>query len=316
MDILSDVLRTIRLKGALFLNAEFGEPWCVNAPRGADFAPVLCPGAPSLAILHIVLEGRCRIRLADGTELALRAGDAAVLPNGDAHLIGSGIGFAPVALDDVVRVNLPELRRIRYGGPGASCVLVCGWFALERESRHPLVDALPPLFHCALAGRPAWAWLGASLHFAIDEAVAATPGSAAIATKVAESLFFETLRGYADSGAPGAAGWLAGLKDSAVAQCLALMHRDPARSWSVESLAAQTHVSRSVLAEKFVQAVGMPPMQYLKKWRLATAARILSSERISVLRAAGAVGYESEASFSRAFKAQYGVAPGSWRDGN
>ena len=239
MDVLSDVLQMIRLEGALFLNAEFREPWCVNAPRGSDFAPILCPGAPELAIVHLVLEGRCWIRLPGGEAVALEAGDVATLPRGDAE----------------------------PGRPAA---------------------ASPSTYRIANA----------------------------VAAKVAESLFVEALRAYIDESGDRKDGWLAGLRDPQVGRCLALMHARPAATWSVESLAQEVHMSRSALAERFNELVGEPPMQYLKQWRLATAARLLCNERSSLQRVAEAVGYESEASFSRAFKAQYGVAPGLWRSGS
>jgi AraC-like DNA-binding protein len=315
MDVLSDVLQMIRLEGTLFLNGEFHEPWCVNAPRGSDFAPVLCPGAQDLAILHMVLEGRCWIQLHGGEAMALEAGDVVVMPHGDAHLIGSGLRHAPVDLDHVVRVKLPELSRIRYGGEGDRTVVVCGWFAYERKVPHPLVATLPRIFRSAVGRRPSGPWIEQSIRYVMGEAASGRPGSSAVAAKVAEALFVEALRGYIESLPPQQSGWLAGLRDPQVGRCLALMHSQPAKAWSVETLAQEVHMSRSVLAERFNELVGMPPMQYLKRWRLATAARLLCNERSSLIRVAEAVGYESEASFSRAFKSEYGVSPGLWRSG-
>lgn len=136
-----------------------------------------------------------------------------------------------------------------------------------------------------------------------------------MATKVAESLFVETLRGYIESLPPGHLGWLAGLRDAQVGKCLSLMHSQPAKDWSVEKLAEEVHVSRSVLAQRFNEVVGMPPIQYLIRWRLAMSARLLRGGRIGLGRVIEAVGYESEASFSRAFKKEFGVSPGQWRSG-
>jgi len=315
MDVLSDVLQMIRLEGALFLNGEFHEPWCVSAPRGSDFASILCPRAENLAILHMVLEGRCWIQLHDGEAMALEAGDAVVMPHGDSHLIGSGLRHAAIDLDHVVQVKLPELNLIRYGGEGDRTVVVCGWFAYERGASNPLAAALPRIFRSQVGQRPSGAWIEQSIRFALSEAASGQPGSSAVAAKVAESLFVEALRGYLESVSPLQSGWLAGLRDPQVGRCLALMHAQPARAWSIEALAQEVHMSRSVLAERFNELVGMPPMQYLKRWRLAVAARLLCNERSSIIRVAEAVGYESEASFSRAFKIEYGAAPGLWRSG-
>lgn len=315
MDVLSDVLHTIRLQGAIFLNTECHEPWCVDVPQGSELARLLKPGARSLAICHTVLEGRCWVQLPDGEAVALHAGDVATIPHGDSHIIGSGLHHAPVSIDHVVRIKAPQLSPIRYGGEGDRTVLMCGWFAYEQDIPNPLIEALPRLFRSAIGQRPCGPWIEQSLKYAVGEAATGEPGSGAVATKVAESLFVESLRSYIDSLPPRHSGWLAGLRDPQIGKCLSLMHDQPAKDWSVETLAAEVHVSRSVLAQRFSELVGLPPIQYLIRWRLAIAARLLRSERISVSRVTEAIGYESEASFSRAFKKEFGVAPGQWRNG-
>jgi AraC family transcriptional regulator, alkane utilization regulator len=315
MDVLSDVLQTIHLEGALFLNTECHEPWCMNVPKGSDMARLLRPGASMVVICHTVLEGRCWIQVAGGEPLPLYAGDVVAMPHGDAHLIGSGLQYAPVSINDEVRVKAPELKPMRYGGEGDRTLLVCGWFAFERDVPNPLISLLPRVIRSAVGQRPAGPWLEQSIRYALGEAASAQPGSSAVATKIAESLFVETLRAYIESLPPGQAGWLSGLKDLQVGKCLELLHSQPARDWSVESLAQEIHVSRSVLAQRFTDFVGVPPIQYLKRWRLAMAARLLRSERGHIGRVIDAIGYESEAAFSRAFKKEYGVSPGQWRRG-
>jgi AraC-like DNA-binding protein len=204
---------------------------------------------------------------------------------------------------------------VRYGGSGEGAVLACGWCAYESDVANPLLGALPRLFRASIGARAGGAWIAQSIRYALEQGAARQPGSHAMAAKVAESLFVETLRTYMDGLPTLQTGWLAGLRDPHIGRCLAAMHEQPARAWSVDMLANEVHVSRSVLAERFTELVGIPPMQYLKRWRLATAARMLDAERTSVQQVAGAVGYESEASFSRAFKGEYGVAPGAWRSG-
>lgn len=314
MDALSEVLRLIRLRGALFLHGEFQEPWCVMAPEALQMAPVLCPGADRLAIVHAVLAGRCWIRMPDGDPVELIAGDVATLPGGHAHLIGSGLRHAPVDLQHVVAIDIPSVAPVRYGGNGDSTVLVCGWFAYEGDVPNPLLAGLPALFRSAVGGRPCGPWLEHSLRYALSEAAARRPGSSAVAARVAESLFVEAVRSYVESLPPQHGGWLAGLRDPLLGRCLALMHERPGHDWSVEALARAVHVSRSVLAERFTSAIGVSPMQYLKRWRLALAARMLGDGSAQLVQVAAAVGYESQASFTRAFKSAYGMAPGRWRN--
>lgn len=315
MDVLSDVLQTVRLEGALFLNTECHEPWCMNVPKGSDIAKLLNPDAASVTICHALLEGRCWIQAEGGEQVELRAGDVVALPHGDAHMIGSGLHHAPVHIDDAVQVKAPELKPLRYGGDGDRCLLVCGWFAFDKDVPNPIVQVLPRVFHASVGQRPAGPWLQHSIRYALAEAAAGQPGADAVATRVAESLFVEMLRAYVESLPPSHPGWLAGLRDPQVGKCLALMHARPGHDWSVESLADEIHVSRSVLAQRFNDFVGVPPMQYLKRWRLATAARLLRNGRVNIGRIIDQVGYESEAAFSRAFKKEYGVAPGQWRSG-
>jgi AraC-like DNA-binding protein len=312
MDVLSDALRAVRLEGALFLNGEFRAPWCVNVPEGADIARVLKPGAPRLAICHLVLEGGCWIRMEGQAPVALAAGEMVTLPHGDAHLIGSGLHHAAVDLAHVVSPRIPELARVRYGGDGERTVVVCGWFAYEGDFAAPLTSHLPRMFSTALRTRPAGGWIEQSVKFVLEEA-GRNPGSELVASKVAEVLFTEALRGYLESMPQTDPGWLSGLRDPQVGRCLALMHEDPARPWTVEALAQEAHTSRSVLAERFTDMVGMPPMQYLTHWRMVLAARMLRDQRGSLGQVARDVGYESEAAFNRAFKRAFGAPPGLWR---
>jgi AraC-like DNA-binding protein len=313
MDVLSDVLRTIRLEGALFLNAEMHAPWCFQVPKGAVMAQLLKPGAPQMAICHLVLEGQCWAQVQGGEPIRLGAGEVVAIPHGDSHLVGSGLQHAAVDIDHVVRPRVPELDRIRYGGDGERTVLVCGWFAYEGDLPNPIMANLPRLFSTPIRSRAAGPWIEQSVNFVLGDAASHTPGSNMVASKVAEVLFAEALRGYIESMPADHAGWLSGLRDPHVGRCLALMHESPARAWTVEDLAQAVHASRSVLAERFTELVGVPPMQYLTRWRMIIAAGLLRNEQANLARIAGDVGYESEAAFNRAFKREYGISPGVWR---
>lgn len=313
MDVLSDVLRVIRLKGALFLNGEFHEPWCVAAPSGADLARVLSPAYEHMAICHLIVEGRCWAQLHGGEAVVLEAGDVVAMPHGDAHLLGSGICFTPMAVSDAVELKLPELASIRYGGDGATTLVVCGWFAYERDIAIPVMADLPRLFRTNIRKRPSGTWLENSIRYALAEATSGRAGCDAVADKLAEVLFVEALRGYVETLPDQQTGWLAGLRDPLVGRSIALLHERPTNNWTVTSLAHEVNASRTVLADRFVALIGVPPMRYLAQWRIALAAHLLRSGRLSLTRIAEQIGYESEAAFSRAFKREYGAAPGAWR---
>jgi AraC-like DNA-binding protein len=313
MDVLSDVLRIIRLKGALFLNAEFHEPWCVAAPSGADLARILSPVHEHMAICHLIVEGRCWAQLPGEEPLAVEAGDVLALPHGNAHRVGSGIQHAPPTSSDAVEVKLPQLLCTRYGGDGAVTAVVCGWFAYDRHVASAMMAALPRIFRTSIRRRPSGAWLERSIRYAVDQATLGQPGSEVVTDKLAEVLFVEALRGYIEALPERQTGWLAGLRDPLVGRSIALLHERPADPWTVASLAHAVNASRTVLAERFVALTGIPPMQYLTQWRISLGAHMLRSGRLSLVRVAEQVGYESEAAFSRAFKRSYGVPPGAWR---
>jgi AraC-like DNA-binding protein len=292
MDVLSDVLRTIRLEGALFLNGDMRAPWCFNVPKGSDMAQVLKPGAPRLAICHLVLQGQCWAQLQGAEPIRVNAGEVIAVPHGDPHVLGSHLRHAAVDVEHVVRPQVPAVQRIRYGGDGDRTVLVCSWLTYEGDAPNPVMSNLPGLFITALRSRPAGPWIEQS---------------------VAELLFAEVVRGYIESMPANNPGWLAGLRDPHVGRCLALMHGEPARAWTVEALAQESHISRSVLADRFTELVGAPPMHYLAHWRMILAAGMLRRDQVNLARIAEGVGYESEAAFNRAFKREYGVSPGVWR---
>lgn len=313
MDVLSDVLRTIRLEGALFLNGDMRAPWCFNVPKSADLAQVLKPGAPRLAICHLVLQGQCWAQLHGAEPIRVNAGEVIAVPHGDPHVLGSHLRHAAVDVEHVVRPQVPAVQRIRYGGDGDRTVLVCSWLTYEGDAPNPVMSNLPGLFITALRSRPAGPWIEQSVNFVLGDAAARAPGSELLVAKVAELLFAEVVRGYIESMPANNPGWLAGLRDPHVGRCLALMHGEPARAWTVEALAQESHISRSVLADRFTELVGAPPMHYLAHWRMILAAGMLRRDQVNLARIAEGVGYESEAAFNRAFKREYGVSPGVWR---
>lgn len=313
MDVLSDVLRVTRLKGSLFINAEFREPWCVKAPSAADLAPILSPTSERIWICHLIAEGRCWAQIPGSDAVALDAGDVVVVPHGDAHILGSGIDHTPFAVRDAVNVKVPSLDKLHYGGHGAATLVVCGWFGYERHFTNPALTMLPRLFRTSIRQRPSGNWLENSIRYALGETASGRAGSDAVVDKLAEVLFVEALRGYVESLPDNQTGWLAGLRDPLVGRCIALLHEKPADAWTVASLAQAVYVSRTVLAERFAGLVGIPPMQYLTQWRMTLAAHLLSTGHLSLTRIGEEIGYDSEAAFSRAFKREYGTSPGVWR---
>ena len=317
MDALSDVLNLVRLEGAVYLNAEFTAPWCIRGELGLASVRERLAGAEHVAFFHFITEGSCKVRLLDGTEVhEAGVGDLILFPQEGRHLMGSDLHLAPMegkaSIEPLPGAD-PEVFHMRYGGGGAATRFVCGYLALSRTVFRPLLETLPRVLCIRIGDGPASALVRTLFREGVRESAAQGPGAASTLAKVAELLFVEALRRYMSELPPQNRGWLAGVRDPQVGRALALLHGAPAKPWTVDELAQKVALSRSALAERFTSLLGEPPMQYLTRWRLALAARMLREGREPIIRIAEESGYESEGAFSRAFKREFGVPPASWR---
>ncbi|HKY32418.1 MAG TPA: AraC family transcriptional regulator [Candidatus Polarisedimenticolia bacterium] len=314
MDALSDVLRIVRLTGAVFMDAEFGEPWCIGEPAGVEVCIEHLPDAQHVVFYHLVTEGRCQVSVAGQAPVSAGTGDLVVIPGGEAHALGSDLSRLPVPGEPfVVRRGPDDVPRVRHGGGGAATRMVCGYLACHSSLFETVLAALPRVMIVSMRDGPAAQWLTSSIRFSVAESAAQRTGAGAMLAKISELMFLEAIRRHIETMPADQTGWLAGLRDPSVGRALALIHSKPAGGWTVEELARAVGVSRSVLAERFTSLVGQPPMQYLARWRLRLAGDLLRSSRQTVAGVAGEVGYESEAAFSRAFKREMGLAPAAWR---
>jgi AraC-like DNA-binding protein len=188
--------------------------------------------------------------------------------------------------------------------------LVCGYLGCDARPFNPLLAALPRVLHVASRDDDA---LRSLIALALGEARERRIGGETVLERLSELLFVDVIRRYIAAQPAEQTGWLAGLRDPIVGAALAALHAEPARAWDLELLAHATGSSRSVLAERFTELVGRPPMQYLTRWRMQLAAARLRSATDTIAAVAEHVGYTSEAAFSRAFKRETGVAPAAWR---
>jgi len=317
MDALSDVLKSVRLEGAVYRDAEFSAPWCVQAKYGIETASDQLAGAEHVMFFHFLIEGHCKVRLASGGEvLEARAGDLVLLPQDDKHIMGTDLRLEAIATEKFLE---PEalarggLVPLRAGGGGEITRFVCGYVACSRSVCRPLLEALPRALLIPIGDGPASAALRELLRMGVRESSGERPGSGSLLAKLSELMLVEALRRHVETLPPDGKGWLAGVRDAQVGRALALLHHDPGRGWTVDELAREVALSRSALAERFAALVGEPPIQYLMRWRLALAAHMLRSGRDAVVRVAERSGYESEAAFNRAFKREFGMPPAGWR---
>jgi AraC-like DNA-binding protein len=313
MDLLSEVLRVVRLEGALFFNGEFSAPWCLDSSRANATASYLAPNTGQHIILfHYLTEGRAYARLADGQGVELTAGDIVVVPHGDAHVLGNGHNAKPMDSRQLL-ANLQGLKLASFGGGGEVSKFVCGYMGCDPRLSELFLAGLPKIFKVHVADGPSGQWLEHSIRFSVDDLNKSNAGSGLVLSKLSELLFIETLRLYINTLPLEQVGWLAGARDPVVGQALALVHKEPGHSWTLENLAKRVGLSRTRLADRFHHFLGESPMAYLTKWRLRLGAEILESTAQSVSEVAAAVGYASEAAFNRAFKREFDSPPGQYR---
>jgi AraC-like DNA-binding protein len=315
MDVLSEVLRVVKLDGALFYNGEFSAPWRVRTPASNAIAAYLPSAAKHVIIYHLLTEGRgyAHVEGEDRPE-PLTAGDIVVFPHGDPHILGNGA--ATKTMDngqEVQRILSQGLKLSRLGGGGELTRFVCGYMACEPQLSRVFLGGLPPILKVNIRHDASGQWLENSIRYSVGDGGEARPGGEAVLAKLSEVLFVETLRRYIALLPSEQTGWLAGVRDPDVGKVLALLHHKPAHPWTIASLAKEVGISRSVLAERFRRYLSETPIAYLTRWRLQLGAQLLKSTSSSVLQIAGEVGYESEPAFNRAFKREFGLPPARYR---
>ncbi|HEX7251369.1 MAG TPA: AraC family transcriptional regulator [Thermoanaerobaculia bacterium] len=314
-DVLSDVLRAAHLTGAVYFDFELSSPWVREAPPARQIAESVMPGAQRVIEYHLIASGECWGNAVGREPMRLQEGDVIMFPQGDAHVLSSSPGMREVPDKAAFAVGSRPLPIFyEFGGGGAERArIVCCFLGCDERPYNPLLAALPSVIHLSAGGsRTEPDWLGALLRGAAAESRRARPGVENILARVSELVFVQTIRQFLERLPPTDSGWLAGLRDPVVGRALAALHGEPREAWTVERLALSAGSSRSVLAERFGAMVGHPPMQYLALWRMQLASRLLGDGH-PVATAARAVGYESEAAFSRAFKKRMGQTPTAWR---
>jgi len=315
MDALSDVLRAVRLTGAIFFDIHAAEPWVAETPPGPSIIGRMFPDAEHLVSYHVITGGSCWAALLGEPPVQLRAGDIIVFPHGDAHVLSSTPGMREKL--DIARYRRPGEGEghlpfsMTMGDAAAeSTHFVCGFLGCDARPFNPLLAALPRVIRVS---DPADGPLGAYIRFAQAEAKHRRIGGESVLSRLSELMFVDVVRRYLETLPADRTGWLAGLRDRFIGRALTALHRNPGKDWSLESLAREVGLSRSALAERFTQFVGQPPMQYLTNWRMQVAANHLLSTTDNVAVIANRVGYDSEAAFSRAFKKAVGAPPSEWR---
>jgi AraC family transcriptional regulator, alkane utilization regulator len=332
MDVLSDVLRSIRLCGSAFFTADFSSPWALDSPHPDVLMDIVMPHAEHVSIFHIMIEGQCLVESEMSPPVAMESGDVVVFPHGHAHTMRSEEGARSIHLDHALSYRSPNaLPNMSFGGGGRTARFVCGYLNCNQRFG-PLFDALPSMVVVRrrtdyamvealdatsrlVRGMPEESsrWLATTLKFTITEALGSRPGNAAMLGRLAELMFVEIIRECMQHLSPREQSWVTALRDPYVAKALRLIHENPTRQWTVSALAHEVAISRSGLAQRFSRLLGQSPMKYLSEWRIHLAKQLLRDRGDNIQAIAESIGYESQPAFNRAFKRATGSPPSTWR---
>lgn len=304
MDLLSDTLRALKLRGNLYFRTNLTAPWGIYIAADRN-----------IARFHVVISGQCWLRIGDDTEpFLLSEGDLAIIPHGNSHFLTDAPNTSCRPLEEVLEEQKYNGEGIlAYGSGGSEVGLVCGFFSFDEDVMHPLIETLPRKIHLKGSETLNFMWLETVMKFIGSEAKAKDLGSRAIVERLSEILFIQVIRAYSTVARENV-GYLAALGDESLKRALQGMHREPERKWTLENLSRTAGLSRSAFAEKFKTVMGMSPISYLTRWRMLLAKIALREGGLSIIEIAEQVGYQSDSAFTTAFKREFNTSPALFRN--
>lgn len=304
MDILNDILDTLKFKGALYFRTDFSSPWATTVPEFEQAAR-----------FHLVIQGTCHVGFPNGEVVTLSAGDLILIPRGRSHRLMDRPGRDAPPLEQVlsaVGYQGEGVLAVNKGDDSASTQMVCGHFSFRSGADHAILRALPDYILTTSAMRAREPWLDEILRLVARRVFSEEMGSAAVVTRLSEIIFIELLRIGINQSAE-LQTVLEAFHDQKIGRALELIHSQPSSPWTVERLAAEVGMSRSRFAERFRELMSTGPMAYLSDWRLQKALAMLDDSRTSIQQVATHTGYQSPAAFTRAFTGKFGVSPRDYR---
>jgi AraC-like DNA-binding protein len=297
-DVLTDVLKNLKLRGRVFCCSELSAPWAMSLPS-SDYAH-----------FHVVERGSAWLQLADEKQpLPLASGDLIIVPHGRGHVLSDHPRTRPKPISQLIKGGQNGCHLMEFGGGGALTRMICGSFQFANHESSPLRSILPALIHLTHEQSRLGDWLDPTLKMLAHEARQPRPGTETLISRLLDIIFVQALRAWIAAEPQPSGGWLGALRDPQIGAALGLMHSEPNRDWSVDALARAVSMSRSPFAARFSALVGEPPLTYLTRWRMHLASSLLTSERLNIGEVAERIGYQSDAAFSKAFKRHYGYSP-------
>lgn len=307
MDLLSDILDNLQLKGTLYFRTSFTSPWSIRVPQ-----------YQKVSRYHYANRGRCLVRIdPEKAPVSLEQGDLLIITHGAPHTMycNPESENPPTLLEDVIeKSGFNGQGTLVYGDIGThhETQLICGHFAFDKEAQHPLIDALPEYIHIKNYGAESSTWMENTLKVIGSEAGKNDIGADLIALKMSEIIYAQAMRAYLNSD-EAKSSELAGYVDEKLSKAIKVIHQSPEHAWTLTELAGIAGLSRTAFANRFKELLSMTPLVYMTHWRMQIARRSLRETNNAVIDIAEKVGYQSEAAFSRVFKKKFGIAPVAYR---
>ena len=280
MEVLSDILRSMRVAGSVYFCDHLAAPW---QKEWLD---------TDSASFHMIRQGACHVIVGDATE---------VLSQGDLVFLGPGV-------DHVLTSNLPGEAVLEHAD---NTLLLCGYCEFVDDTATPLLDVFPEFAIIRAAEIDEHSWLRSTFDQLSGEYMAQGPGAELIVNRLTEVVLIELIR--INFGRNEQTGFLQALNDKAVSKALRLMHNQPEHPWTIELLADNVGLSRAAFARRFKDLVGQGVFEYLTSLRMQRAKALLQDTGLPVYEIATRAGYASDLSFIRTFKKHAGQTPRQFR---
>jgi len=297
MDVLSDILRKVKISSAVYFKYDFSSPWGMDVPKA------------SFAKFHILTRGQCILKLKNKL-IRLYAGDIVVLPLGTEHWLAD-LESSERKMGQEVMDCILSGKSI-FEGDKIAATLICGHVKFDNSIDHPFIKELPEIIHITNYDKKELSWLESILNLVIQEAGVEKSGSNIIVNKLAEVMFIFVLRAFIQR-KTSEIGFLAAIQDERMSKVLKAIHTSPEKDWQLFSLAQLAGMSRTGFSNKFKSLTGDTPLNYITQWRILHAQELLKESNKSVGEIAEMVGYQSEAAFNRVFKKRVTQTPLKYR---
>jgi len=298
MDALSTILEAVGLRSVVYSKFPLATPWGLDIVKDEN------------SQFWRLVSGSCTVGSPDGRVIEMAEGDLVFVPHGSAHWIADSTTSLRMPSPEFVKARREGIPVFNNGDNRT--ILVAGHFEFDYQSLHPFLKDLPPIIHIRQYVTENQLLLKQITQLMLEELNNERPGSSVMLKCLSEIMFVNIIRAYLEQAMPDS-GFLSALNDPRISKALKLIQDSPQNDWTLESLASEVGMSRSVFFNQFKKLVHETPLGYLTNWRIRQAQKLLITDNSNISEIAANVGYQSEAAFNRIFKSKMGQTPAVYR---